>query len=70
MRRTCCAGDDLIAFYLSPDRRSADRPWSRKRAETQRYLCERFLRSVIGSAVCQDIRVGHMQAVVNAAAGR
>jgi hypothetical protein len=60
-------GDDLIAFYLSADRRPADRPWSRKHAETQRYLCERYLRPVIGNAACQDIRIADMQAVVNAA---
>jgi len=60
-------GDDLIGFYLSPDRLPAERQWSRKRAETQRYLCERFMRPVIGRLVCQDIRVAEMQAAVNAA---
>jgi integrase len=62
-----CAGNDLIAFYLSADRRPADRPWSRKHAETQRYLCERYLRPWIGNVACQDIRTTDMQAVVNAA---
>jgi integrase len=61
------SGSELIAFYLSPDRLSAERQWSRKHAETQRYLCERYLRSMIGHLVCQDIRPAHMQAVVNAA---
>jgi integrase len=60
-------GDELIAFYLSADRRPAERQWSRKHAETQRYLCERFLRPVIGQLACQDIRVADMQAAVNAA---
>ena len=60
-------GDELIAHYLSPDRLPAERQWSRKHAETQRYLCERFVRPVLGCLVCQDIRVADMQAVVNAA---
>src|SRR6266849_6649383 len=58
---------ELIAFYVSPDRLPAERQWSRKHAETQRYLCERFLRPVIGQLTCQDIRIADMQAVVNAA---
>ena len=61
------AGDELITFYLSADRLPAERQWSRKHAETQRYLCERFVRPVIGQLTCQDIRVADMQAVVNAA---
>ena len=36
--------------------------WSRKHAETQRYLCERFVRPVIGQLACQDIRTADMQA--------
>ena len=36
-------GADLIAWYLSPDRLSADEQWSRKHAHTQRRLCERFV---------------------------
>jgi integrase len=60
-------GDELIAFYLSADRLPAERQWSRKHAETQRYLCERFVRPVLGRLVCQDIRVADMQAAVNAA---
>jgi hypothetical protein len=61
------AGDELITFYLSADRLPAERQWSRKHAETQRNLSERFLRPVIGQLTCQDIRVADMQAVVNAA---
>jgi hypothetical protein len=61
------AGSELITFYLSADRPPAERRWSRKHAETQRYLCERFVRPVIGQLACQDIRVADMQAVVNAA---
>jgi len=60
-------GDELIAFYLSADRLPAERQWSRKHAETQRYLCERFVRPVLGCLACQDMRVADMQAVVNAA---
>ena len=40
-------GADLIAWYLSPDRHPAGRPWSRKHADTQRRLCERFVAPVI-----------------------
>ncbi|MGH3125495.1 MAG: hypothetical protein ACRDND_31330, partial [Streptosporangiaceae bacterium] len=60
-------GMDLIAFYLSPGRHPAARPWSRKHADTQRRLCQRYLAPVIGGLVCQDITVADMQAVVNAA---
>lgn len=34
-------GTDLIAWYLSPGGRPADRPWSRKHTDTQRRLCAR-----------------------------
>ena len=61
------SGNELIAHYLSPDRRPIEKQWSRKHAETQRYLCERFLRPVIGHLACQDIKAAHMQAAVNAA---
>jgi hypothetical protein len=30
-------GADMIAWYLSPGRHPADRPWSRKHADTQRH---------------------------------
>ena len=60
-------GADLIAWYLSPDRHPAGRPWSRKHADTQRRLCERFVAPVIGSVCCQDIRLADMQRIVNAA---
>ena len=36
-------GADLIAWYLSPERHPVSRPWSRKHADTQRRLCERFV---------------------------
>jgi hypothetical protein len=32
-------GADLIAYYLSPSRHPASRPWSAKHADTQRRLC-------------------------------
>jgi integrase len=60
-------GADLIAWYLSPDRHPAGRPWSRRHADTQRRLCARFIAPVIAAAACQDIRVADMQKVVNAA---
>jgi integrase len=60
-------GRELIAYYLSDERRPAERVWSRRHADTQRDLCARFLEPVIGQLACQDIRVADMQAVVNAA---
>jgi integrase len=60
-------GADLIAGYLSPDRLPADRRWSRKHADTQRRLCQRFAVPVIGAVTCQDIKTSHTQAIVNAA---
>ena len=44
-------GADLIAWYLSPDRHPAARPWSRKHADTQRRLCERFIAPVIAAVL-------------------
>jgi integrase len=60
-------GADLIAWYLSPARHPADRPWSAKHADTQRRLCDRFVAPVIAAIICQDIKVAHMQQAVNAA---
>ncbi len=60
-------GADLVAWYLAPDRLPVERQWSRKHAHTQRRLCERFAAPVIGTVLCQDITVGQMQKVVNAA---
>jgi len=60
-------GADLITHYLSPDRHPADRRWSRKHADTQRRLCERFAAPVIAKVTCQDIKVTHMQQIVSAA---
>jgi hypothetical protein len=42
-------GADLIRHYLDPDRLPVDERWSRKRAHTQRRLCERFAAPVIGA---------------------
>jgi len=61
------AGADLIAYYLDPDRLPADQRWSRKHAHTQRRLCERLAVPVIGGVPCQNIKMWHMQQVVNAA---
>ena len=60
-------GADLIAYYLSPSRHPAARPWSAKHADTQRRLCERFVAPVITAICCQDIKVADMQKAVNAA---
>jgi hypothetical protein len=60
-------GADLIANCLSPDRHPAGRTWSRKLAEAQRRLCQRYLLPVIGGVACEDIKISHMQAAVNAA---
>ncbi len=45
----------------------ASAPWSRKHADAQRRLCQRYLAPVIGHLACQDITAADMQAVVNAA---
>jgi integrase len=60
-------GADLIAYYLSSDRHRPGRRWSRKHADTQRRLCERFVAPAIATVTCQDIKVAHMQEAVNAA---
>jgi hypothetical protein len=60
-------GADLISWYLNPDRLPVEQRWSRKHAHTQRRLCERFAVPVIGTVICQDITIGHMQKIVNAA---
>ena len=60
-------GADLIAYYLSPGRHPASRPWSAKHADTQPRLCERFVAPVIAAITCQDIKVADMQKAVNAA---
>jgi hypothetical protein len=57
-------GADLIAFCLSKDRHPAGRPWSRKRSDTQRWLCQRDLSPVIAAQACEDIKISHMQAAV------
>ena len=61
-------GDLRITWYLSPGRRPADQAWSRKHADTQRRLCERFLLPVLGELACEDIRAADMQRALNAAA--
>jgi hypothetical protein len=60
-------GPALIAHYLSPGRHPADRPWSRKHADTQARLCARYLAPVIAALRCEDIKTADMQAAVNAA---
>ena len=60
-------GADLIAWYLNPGRLPVAKRWSRKHADSQRRLCERFAAPVIGAVACQDIVVSHTQKIVNAA---
>ena len=60
-------GADLIAWYLDPDRLPVQDRWSRRHADTQRRLCERFAAPVIAALPCQDIKAGHTQMIVNAA---
>ena len=58
---------DLIAHYLDPDQLPVHDRWSRKHADTQRRLCERFAAPVIAVVTCQDIKTEHTQKIVNAA---
>jgi Phage integrase family len=60
-------GADLIAHYLDPDRLPAGKRWSRRHADTQRRLCQRFVAPVIAALACQDINVADMQRIVNSA---
>jgi integrase len=60
-------GAYLIAWYLNSERLPPERQWSRKHADTQRRLCQRFAAPVIGAVACQDIKMRHTQAIVNAA---
>jgi hypothetical protein len=60
-------GADLIAWYLNPDRLPVVDRWSRKHADTQRRLCERYAAPVIDAVTCQDITVSHAQKMVNTA---
>jgi integrase len=60
-------GAALIAWYLDPDRLPGPQRWSRRHADTQRRLCERFAAPVIAAVTCQDIKTAHTQAIVNAA---
>jgi len=60
-------GADLIAWYLNPDRLPVEGRWSRRQADSQRRLCQRFAEPVINVVTCQDITVSHTQRIVNAA---
>jgi hypothetical protein len=60
-------GYDLIAHYLGLDRLPVRDRWSRKHADTQRRLCERFAAPAIAAVTCQDIKTEHTQRIVNAA---
>jgi hypothetical protein len=60
-------GAALITHYLDPDRLPVAKRWSRKHADTQRRLCERFAAPVIAAIRCQDIAVADMQKIVSSA---
>jgi hypothetical protein len=60
-------GAALIRHYLDPDRLPVHQRWSRRHADTQRRLCERFAAPVIAEVGCQDIKTEHTQKIVNAA---
>ncbi len=60
-------GAALIAHYLDPDRLPVEARWSRKHAHTQGRLCAVYAAPVIAAVACQDIKVSHMQRIVNAA---
>ena len=60
-------GAALIAHYLDLDRLPVRERWSRKHAHTQRRLCALYAAPVIDEAICQDVKAGHMQQIVNAA---
>ena len=60
-------GADLIAHYLDLDRLPVAKRWSRRHADNQRQLCQRFAAPVIAAVTCQDITTGHTQKIVNAA---
>ena len=60
-------GADLIAHYLDPDRLPVAKRWSRRHADTQRRLCQRFAAPVIAAVTCQDITTDHIQRIVSAA---
>jgi len=63
-------GADLIAHYLDPDRLPVAKRWSRwsrRHADTQRRLCQRFAAPVIAAVTCQDITASHMQQIVSSA---
>jgi hypothetical protein len=59
-------GAELIAWYLNLDRLPVSGRWSRRHADNQRRLCQRFAVPVIGAVACQDITVSHTQKIVNA----
>lgn len=61
------AGAALIAHYLDLDRLPVGKRWSRKHAHSQGRLCTLYVAPVIGEVICQDIKAGHVQQIVNAA---
>jgi hypothetical protein len=60
-------GAALIAHYLDLDRFPVSERSSRKHAHTQGRLCSLYVAPVTAEVICQDIKTGHMQQVVNAA---
>jgi hypothetical protein len=62
-------GADLIAWYLNPDRLPVEGRWSRKHADSQRRLCQRFAAPVIGAVTCQDMMASSRSGVGAVIAG-
>jgi hypothetical protein len=63
-------GADLIAHYLDLDRLPVRDRWSRRHADTQRRLCERFAAPVIAAVTCQVIKTEHPEDRQRRADGR
>ena len=49
-------GADLIAWYLNPDRLPVASRWSRRHADTQRRLCQRFAARSSGRSPARTLR--------------
>jgi GNAT superfamily N-acetyltransferase len=75
VRRTSAPADHVVyKLYIHPDHRGRglgpqllDSARGAVVAHTHARLCQRFVSPVIGPLACEDIRVGDMQAIVNAA---
>jgi hypothetical protein len=64
--RAQCPVADLIACYLDPSRKAEDKQWSFSYRLVQEKRCARIL-AAIGHLTCEEIRLIHVQQIVNAA---